>query len=333
MSVEPIPSVTESENDADARPAGVQPSGVGAALSWARRNGFSDAGLSLIWLLLAFFLFQITAGVVAAGLLLASGDLQDPAGLLEAMNRRLDLVFIGNSAGQILFLGLATWLVVRLHTDARLGRSGYMRIQRGEAIGFHLAAAAALFIAVQPFIWYLGYLNAQLPIPETFTELQRSQREMIEGFLALDGTLFPALLNIALVPSICEEILFRGYLQRSFERSVRPWIAIVITGLLFGLYHVQLANVLPLATLGMMLAYLTWASGSIWPAVLAHFVNNGGAVLSVKFLPDSWVSDMSPDLPPPLWLVGLSLLVSGVIMQAIRNRSRRAPQGGVDGMV
>lgn len=328
MAAEPVPAAVESRSDAD-----ISTSDVRTALSWARRNGFSDAGLSLIWLLLAFFLFQITAGVVAAGLLLASGDLQDPAGMLEAMNSRLDLVFIGNSVGQILFLGFATWLVVRLHTDARMGRSEYMRIRRGGSLGFHLAAAAALFIAVQPFIWYLGYLNAQLPIPETFTELQRSQREMIEGFLALDGTLLPALLNIALVPSICEEILFRGYLQRSFELSIRPWLAILLTGMLFGLYHVQLANLLPLATLGMLLAYLTWASGSIWPAVLAHFVNNGGAVLSVKFLPESWVSDMSADIPPPLWLVGLSLAASGVIVQAILQRSRRSPQGGGDGMV
>lgn len=301
--------------------------------SWARRNGFSDAGLSLIWLLLAFFLFQITAGVVAAGLLLASGDLQDPAGILEAMNRRLDLVFIGNSAGQILFLGLATWLIVRLHADARLGRGDYLRVRAPEGIGFHLAAAALLFITVQPVIWYLGHLNAMLPIPETFTELQRSQREMIEGFLALDGTLIPALVNIALVPSICEEILFRGYLQRSFERSVRPWIAILLTGLLFGLYHVQLANLLPLATLGILLAFVTWASGSIWPAVLAHFVNNGGAVLTVTFLPDHIVSEMSAETPPPLWLVAVSVAVSALIIQSIRNRSRQPAEGVPDGMV
>lgn len=293
--------------------------------SWARRNGFPDAGLSLLWLLAAFLLFQLTAGLVAAALLVASGELTTGADLMEVMMRRVDLVFIGNSAGQILFLGLATFAVVKLHLEPGIGRRRYLRVRALPDTGRFIALAAVLFIVAQPVVWFLGWANSQLPFPEGWTELQRSQYELIEGFLKRDASLAAALFNVSVVPALCEEVLFRGYLLRSFERSFRAVTAIVFSGLLFGMYHVQPANLLPLATLGVLLGLLTWASGSIWPAVVAHFINNAGAVIAVTRFPDTLASEMSSETMPPVWLVLLSLALTvavvGAILKAARTRS------------
>lgn len=294
--------------------------------SWAHRNGFSDAGLSLIWLLLAFILFQVTAGVVAAVLVLmsvpsvvdaaaGSVDTDVASELIARMTERLDLVFIGNSAGQILFLGLATFLLVRLHTEPELPRRGYMRLGTDGRTPLFLASTAVLFIIVQPTIWLLGYLNAQIPLPELFTDLQKSQYEMIEGFLRKEGTLAMALFNIALVPSVCEELLFRGYLFRSFERTFKTTAAIVLSGLLFGLFHLQIANLLPLATLGVLLAFVTWVSNSLWPAILAHLINNAGGVLLAKFFPDTLFSEFAAESMPPILLVVASIALTLLLMR------------------
>ncbi|MGM0507046.1 MAG: CPBP family glutamic-type intramembrane protease, partial [Bacteroidota bacterium] len=232
---------------------------------------------------------------------------------------RLDLLFIGNTTGQILFLGLATFWVVRLHIPKKRRNEGgavraYLRFSLPDESFVWVGWAALLFVVVQPVVWMLGYLNGLIPAPESLVDMQNSQAEMIEQYLRTDGVLWFGLLHIALVPSICEEILFRGYVQGSLERSWGVMPAIWISGLLFGLFHLQLTNLLPLAGLGVLLAVLTWKSGSLLPAITAHLVNNGGAVLMAVIAPDLAFAEMAADQPPPYGIFFISLLLTGSIL-------------------
>ncbi|HMB97096.1 MAG TPA: type II CAAX endopeptidase family protein [Balneolaceae bacterium] len=288
--------------------------------SWVERNGFAEWAVAVLWLVAAFILFQVLAGIVAVGLIAITEGLPSAAEAQSVMMERLDLVFIGNSAGQILFLGLATLLIVKLHVSNN-NRSGYLRFNLQNDTGLFVTLSAVLFIVIQPAIWYLGYLNSLIPMPDSFSELQQSQYEMIENFLRSDGAMMLALFHIGLVPAVCEEVLFRGYVMRAFEKSWGIWTAIIVSGLMFGLYHMQLANLLPLATLGILLALVTWLSNSILPAIFAHFVNNGGAVVLATFFPDVVFADISPETAPPVWMLILSLLLSGGIIKFLYDRS------------
>lgn len=288
--------------------------------SWVERNGFAEWAVAILWLVAAFILFQVLAGIVAVGLIAITEGLPSAAEAQSVMMERLDLVFIGNSAGQILFLGLATLLIVKLHVSNN-NRSGYLRFNLQNDTGLFVTLSAILFIVIQPAIWYLGYLNSLIPMPESFSELQQSQYEMIENFLRSDGAMMLALFHIGMVPAVCEEVLFRGYVMRAFEKSWGIWTAIIVSGLMFGLYHMQLANLLPLATLGILLALVTWLSNSILPAIFAHFVNNGGAVVLATFFPDVVFADISPETAPPVWMLILSLLLSGGIIKFLYDRS------------
>ncbi|MGF1672003.1 MAG: type II CAAX prenyl endopeptidase Rce1 family protein [Balneolaceae bacterium] len=290
-------------------------------LSWVERNGFSHWAVAGLWLIVAFLLFQIIAGIVAVALIFAVEGVPSAADAANIMLERLDLVFIGNTTGQILFLGLATLFVAKLHISTQ-SQSDFMRFKTGPDTGFYLGLSAALFVVVQPAIWYIGYLNSLLPLPDIFTEMQQSQYQMIENFLRSDGVMIMALFHVGVVPAICEEVLFRGYVLRAFEKSWGIIAAIVVSGLLFGLYHMQLANLLPLATLGILLAIVTWLSNSIWPAVFAHFVNNGGAVVLGTYFPDVVFADISPETAPPVWMLFLSLILTGVIIKLLYTRSR-----------
>src|SRR5699024_3915433 len=243
-------------------------------VSWAERSGFADWALALLWIVIAFVLFQVTASVIALWLIgMQEGLSSDPSEMMAMMTENLDLVFIGNSTGQILFLGLATWFYVRLQTP-RAARKPFMRFSIQNDTLQYTLLAAFLVVAGQPVIWFLSWLNALVPMPETFTDIQSSQMEMIEQFLRGDHVLWLTLFHVSVVPAVCEEVLYRSYVLRSFEKSWGIWPAIVISGLLFGLYHLQLSNLLPLATLGMLFAFITWVSRSILPAMAAHFVNN-----------------------------------------------------------
>ncbi|MEX1010681.1 MAG: type II CAAX endopeptidase family protein [Balneolaceae bacterium] len=289
--------------------------------SWVERNGFSHWGLAIIWAIVAFGLFQLFAGVVATLLIfMAEGRVDSGSDLMSLMSERMDLVFIGNSAGQILFLAIVTWFLTGLHTGSG-SRRHWLRFRHDKSTGWYVGITALLFISVQPVVWYVGYLNQQLPLPDLFSDLQEAQYEMIEDFLSQDGAIWIALFHVALVPAICEEVMFRGYLQRAFEKSWGAWPAIVVSGLLFGLYHLQLGNLLPLALLGLLLALVTWLSGSLYPAIVAHFVNNGAAVLLASFYPELAFAEMTAETTPPLTVLFAGALISSWLIYLLVRRS------------
>jgi membrane protease YdiL (CAAX protease family) len=290
--------------------------------SWAEKNGFAHWVIALIWLVVVLILFQVVAGIVFVGLIMVTSGEIDQSNVMASMTENIDLLFIGNSIGQILFLGLATFIVVRFNIGSESKRS-FLRIKWNNQVIKYLLMGGLLIVFIQPIIIYLGYLNSLIPLPEMFSDLQVSQYEMIEDFLSTDGIIWFGLLNIALVPAICEEILFRGYILRAFEKSWGPILAIIISGLIFGMFHIQLGNVLPLATLGIILGLMTWLSGTIWPAVLAHFINNGAAVLIGSQYPELLFQEMTAETLPPVWVLVGSIIFTFSIVYWMINKSKQ----------
>jgi sodium transport system permease protein len=86
--------------------------------------------------------------------------------------------------------------------------------------------------------------------------------------------LLVTLLLMALTPAICEEALFRGPILRGLRSQLSPLAAAVVTGLLFGVFHVDVWRVIPTGLLGVILSLIALRTGSIAPAMLTHFLNN-----------------------------------------------------------
>lgn len=79
------------------------------------------------------------------------------------------------------------------------------------------------------------------------------------------------------VAPICEEFLFRGFIFTALRNWSGPWVAAVLTGALFGAVHAQsapLALLVPLGVLGFGLCILYWRTGSLFPCIAAHCINN-----------------------------------------------------------
>lgn len=138
--------------------------------------------------------------------------------------------------------------------------------------------------AVQPFVSWMGMLNAQISLPEFLAPLDDWMRQTEKGanqiiFRFLDTQHWPTILFnvvlIAVLPAIGEEMLFRGGLQPLIQRMVKNHhVAIWITAFLFSAIHMQFLTFAPRFILGAILGYLLVYGGSIWYPVAAHFFNN-----------------------------------------------------------
>lgn len=105
-------------------------------------------------------------------------------------------------------------------------------------------------------------------------------REMVDHSLdslaRTDGVadLLLLLLGGVVLAAACEEILFRGVLLQLLARGDRWRSAILVTGLLFALFHLDPVGLVPRTLMGVYFGVLVWRSGSIFPAMLAHGANN-----------------------------------------------------------
>ncbi len=88
-------------------------------------------------------------------------------------------------------------------------------------------------------------------------------------------------LFVCAVAPMAEEFFFRGFLfgvlRQQFSPKVGPWLAAVIVGLLFGLAHFDSAQpqyLIPLGFLGFVLCIVRWKTGSLYPCMALHSINN-----------------------------------------------------------
>jgi hypothetical protein len=95
-----------------------------------------------------------------------------------------------------------------------------------------------------------------------------------------NGDTFEILFAIAVtcvIAPICEELLFRGFVFRALRNWRGVWPAAAITGVLFGAVHglsAPAVDLLPLAFLGFVLCIVYERSGSLYPCIALHVLNN-----------------------------------------------------------
>lgn len=152
---------------------------------------------------------------------------------------------------------------------------------------------ALLLIVALPLVDWLGVFNHRL-IPETtslgkWMKASEEQASRQISFMLKKRSLQDLLLNllfVAVFAGIGEELLFRGMLQRILIRLFKnPAAGIIITAVIFSAIHLQFYGFLPRFFLGILLGCIYWYSGSLWPAILAHFIYDAFAVVMIYFNP------------------------------------------------
>ena len=214
-------------------------------------------------------------------------------------------------------------VVVLLFMD----RFEVMRGTRMKMIGIRTILWTLLFtVLILPVTYYLNMVS-QLFVPNAVNETV-SYFAVTAGQDIWAKPLWLNLLYIAILPPLIEEFLFRGVLFQGF-RSCGLFKTAFFTALMFGLAHGNLNQFMYAFAVGIFLAYLVEASGSVYASMLAHSLINGTTVLLMyleRRLPENITSAMVEaesktasvqDLGLMFWIIGAAIAGACAVLAVI----------------
>lgn len=182
-------------------------------------------------------------------------------------------------------LGLWVGLVGAAILASRRQGSGSLARDFGLRIAgwWDVVGGAAVGLACQYVLIPLLYLPAEQFDHALRHQLsQPAQRDVAAAHGP--GTLALLLIVLAVGAPIVEELFFRGLLLRSLLGRAPAPVAIVVSGVLFGLAHFEGVQFAGLAVFGVVLGVLAWRTGRLAPGMAAHAAFNAAAVLSLANL-------------------------------------------------
>ena len=228
----------------------------------------------LIALLIIFGAFIGVVTLMEALMLLAPEWMGSTSGLLFMQGLQTILLF-----GATAIVGI--WVAERKNPLRLMALDKSMSVSQG-LIVFCFAVAAL------PSITWLAEWNKGLELPSFLSSMEAQMQAMEEAARVLTerflqtssvGMLFVNLFVMAFLPALCEEMMFRGWLQRRLSSSVNIHVAVWVTAFVFSAIHFQFYGFIPRMLIGAVLGYMYYYTGSLWAPILAHFVNNAAAVL------------------------------------------------------
>lgn len=208
---------------------------------------------------LAFALTLVAAGVIGGLATAAGADVRGGApGVAIATTFTQDAAFIA-----------VAWLLTAGLGPVSPRDFGLIALPLRTFAGWTIAAVAA---------WYaFAVLYAAVLEP-------RGEQDTLDALGANEslGLLISSTLLVVLIAPFIEEIFFRGFVYRALRNRFGRWTAAAIVGALFGAIHYSgpdtLALLVPLAVLGAVFCLLYERTGSLYPAIALHIVNNAVAL-------------------------------------------------------
>lgn len=150
-----------------------------------------------------------------------------------------------------------------------------------------IAWIIVLGICMMFFLPAIAEALQKIGLGQSADELQK-QRQAMEAAYFVNNDIVTLLRNIfllAFVPAFCEELFFRGILQRfSFLLLKKKWPAIIFTSLIFAAIHNSIYNFLPIVIASCLLGYIYFSIGNLWMNILLHFVYNAAQVIVLYFV-------------------------------------------------
>lgn len=242
----------------------------------------SPIGAAFIGLIGGFFLYQIVGGLLTV--LIFGFDLES----IPVNSMRLLTM-----AGQILFILLPALIFAKwIYLD--VGKIIRIRKPAWQEVGLFSLGIVILTPLLQS---YLYIQNHFLVIWAQNSEFINSVKNMLDALNKMVDKTYANLLTasnifelvfvvivVAVVPAISEEAMFRGFIQRSFELKLKPYLAILVTAVFFSAYHFNPYGFIPLFILGAYFGFTAYMTRSLVIPVILHFLNNFSAVLLYHIL-------------------------------------------------
>ena len=198
-----------------------------------------------------------------------------------------------------------------------LTRDKYKEVSR------QVLLVSAVFVFAAMYVLNLLIEQAGIPntMEDTFIEMSRNPL---------------GLLSIALLAPILEEMLFRGAIEgRLLRMWQNPWGAIIVSSLVFGVVHMNPAQIPFAFLLGVMFGWLYYRTGSLLPGIIGHVLNNSVAAVNMILYGDIPLEKQVQD-EAMMWTWAAIATVAFVLATLWLNRrlgNKPMPVGGkeVDG--
>jgi sodium transport system permease protein len=226
------------------------------------------------------------------------------------------------ASGVVTVLLFVVWPVVVAVRNRVTLRTGF-GLHAATPLAFLGATLAGLSLwpfAYQLEVWTLSPDRLKVLV-ELFRHLETELRQI---------PLPVKLVSLALIPAVCEELFFRGFLFRACRTQWSAGTTIIVTAVCFGLFHVLVRDALlferflPTALMGLALGWVAHVSGSTLPGMLLHMLHNGLLLTLGTWLnpqQQSWLTEERQSLP--VWVLLLAAVGVLVAVGLLRMGQRR----------
>lgn len=203
-------------------------------------------------------------------------------------------------------------LIVNGKNPLWLGFSKYVNAKQ-LALGFLIMFLASMMAS--PLSDLSKLIVANFPdlnsIAKNMEETYNQQVVALSNLKSLPEFLM-ALVIMAFLPALFEEMFFRGAIQNLFVKWwKKPLLAIFVTAIIFSLVHMSVYLFLSRMVLGFILGLLYYRTKNIWVNVVAHFLNNAIAVTQLYFVSSTKkaiaVNDLDPEVP---WWLAIAAVIA-----------------------
>jgi membrane protease YdiL (CAAX protease family) len=275
------------------------------------------------WTQLIIFLLFLLVGVLVAsaagaGILLAKGYVSPNQKDIDFSNPKvIDLL----KSIQLLYTIMAFFLpaLVFAWMTYKYKQLYFLGFRSSPKFNYYILAVL-LMAASFPLASWLGELNERIPLAQWMIDAQKEASKQMESFLKTSSTkeVVLNLLIICFIPAICEEVCFRGVLQRIFINICKsPWTGIIIGSIFFSAFHMEFEGFLPRMFLGIVLGALYWYSGSLWVSITAHFFNNASQLILIMRFPNA----VNENSSVPFYAAIASALIAWGILLLVKRQS------------
>lgn len=233
-----------------------------------------SSAMRLVVLFTLFFFF-----------LLISGGIDAVLNEIEILSERIRL--LGASTIQcIVAFCIPAWLTARFATGSPYRFTGLSeKVSWRPFIGVLIVFFLALPAMNQLIMW-----NQNIHFPDFAHGLENTLREWeeVNGSVAekmLSGNSLVGMIVcvtiVGILTGFSEELFFRGSMQRIFsETPMKKWLAVWCVALIFSAMHFQFFGFVPRLLMGVFFGYLFLWTGSLWPSIFAHSLNNSIVVVA-----------------------------------------------------
>lgn len=139
-------------------------------------------------------------------------------------------------------------------------------------------------IAPRPLLFSTALVLTSIPTLNILVSWLPLENLLENEFDGLSHNLIGAF-TISVIAPLLEEVMFRGAIQGYMLRKVRnPWLAIIISALIFGIFHMNPVQIVYATLLGIVLGWIYYRTGSLMSVILGHVLNNTIATIFMLFI-------------------------------------------------